>query len=158
MLLANRHVMKQIKTTRRAFLTIRVLGLIFLICGVTSFVAGHTNLAGFIYSVVLGIVCNVLPFLPRLMLRRKFRNMPNRDKLVTWEVTSDHLTAKTDLSTTDMLWDALVKVVRLRDGFLVSGNPGIFQWLPNHGFQDPADVERFAELAKSKVRQYNHAA
>jgi pimeloyl-ACP methyl ester carboxylesterase len=51
-------------------------------------------------------------------------------------------------------WAFFQKAIRTREGFLLYPNPRLFHWLPMHAFRDTGDVERFAELAKSKVREY----
>lgn len=70
------------------------------------------------------------------------------------KVTLRWLMAKTELATSEMTWPALIKVIRLADGFLLSLHPRSFHWLPGDAFGEPADIERFAELAKSKVQRY----
>ena len=106
--------------------------------------------------VVFSIFFMAIPLLQRLAVLKTYRQMPVRDRLVTWEITADRLTAKTDLATSEMTWAALIKVIRLADGFLLSFHPRSFHWLPSDAFNDPADVERLAELAKSKTQRYEH--
>ena len=158
MLRASRHAMNHTAGMRRIHIVMRALAVFNLIGGGYTFCTGHTDLTGFIGLVVLSVFFIAIPFLPRLGVRMKYRQRPDRDKIVTWEISADRLTLKTDLATTDMTWGALVRVIRVPDGFLLSPNPGQFQWLPSHSFHNPADIERFAELAKSRARKYDHAA
>jgi hypothetical protein len=141
MLRASRHAMNRTSGMRGIHIVMRALAAFMLIGGVYTFSTGHTDLSGFIGLVVLSVCFVAIPFLPRLGVHLKYRQMPDRDKIVTWEISADRLTLKTDLATTDTTWGALVRVIRLPDGFLLSPNPGLFQWLPSHAFHDPADIE-----------------
>jgi hypothetical protein len=42
----------------------------------------------------------------------------------------------------------------LPEGFLIYSSGRIFHWIPMPAFRDTGNAERFAELAKSKVRDY----
>jgi YcxB-like protein len=157
MLRASRRATKQTPAVWRLYLVMRVVALGMLVTGTYSFSTGHTNLSGFIIMVGLSTFFMAIPFLQRLAVLRTYRQMPVRDRLVTWEITADRLTAKTELATSEMTWPALIKVIRLSDGFLLSLHPRSFHWLPSDAFDDPADIERLAELAKSKVQRYEQA-
>jgi len=157
MLRASRRATKQTPGVRRLYLVMRVVALGMLVTGTYSFSTGHTNLSGFISMIGLSMFFMAIPLLQRLAVLKTYRQMPVRDRLVTWEITADRLTAKTELATSEMTWPALIKVIRLSDGFLLSLHPRSFHWLPSDAFGDPADIERFAELAKSKVQRYEQA-
>jgi hypothetical protein len=154
---ANIYAINQTGAIRRVAIGIRILSLIFLIGGIASFYFGRTDLAGFVGLVVLCIIMNVIPSVPLLAALRRFRHTQALDRLVTWEITDEQLTVKSDLASMTLRWNALIRVVRLPDGFLLGTDPGFFQWLPTHAFHEPPDIERFAELAKSKVRRYDLA-
>jgi hypothetical protein len=51
-----------------------------------------------------------------------------------------------------------VFMLRVREVFLLYPGGNTFHWLPMHSFGDPADAERFAQLAKTKFRDYAHVA
>jgi hypothetical protein len=78
--------------------------------------------------------------------------------MVHWQITAEGLVVTTELSNAHFKWEALMKVIRVSDGFLLATHPRVFHWLPAHGFADSADVERFAELAKSTAPKYDEGA
>jgi hypothetical protein len=112
----------------------------------------------FISTLPLCFIFLALPFALRLLqgfvVRHRFQDNPQRDQLMSWDVTADQITVSNHLVRTECKWDSVVKVVRVGDGFLVSTQTAMFQWLPFHAFHDPADAQRFADLAKSKVKNY----
>jgi hypothetical protein len=112
----------------------------------------------FLSTLPLCFIFLVLPFALRLLQRfvgrHRFQDNPQRDLLISWDVTADQISISNHLGRTEFRWDAVVKVVRVSDGFLVSTQTTLFQWLPLHAFHEPADAQRFADLAESKVKNY----
>jgi hypothetical protein len=76
---------------------------------------------------------------------------------VEWQISPDRLVAKTAVSNAETAWIMIARVLRTPDGFLLYPNDSVFHWLPAHGFRESADMERLAQIAQSKVQQYDHA-
>jgi hypothetical protein len=57
-----------------------------------------------------------------------------------------------------MLWRTIMRVHKLPEGFLLYPTDRMFHWLPVCGFQDSADIERLAQIAKTNVKEYITAA
>jgi len=99
MLRASRRATRQTPTVWRLYLVMRVIAIGLLVTGTYSFSTGHMDLSGFISMTGLSIFFMAIPLLQRLAVLKTYRQMPVRDKVVTWEITADRLTAKTDLAT-----------------------------------------------------------
>jgi hypothetical protein len=87
-----------------------------------------------------------------------YAQKPDRDMLVTYEISTDCIATRSEVASTDMLWRTIVRAHRVPEGFLLYPTDRTFHWLPVHGFHDAADVERLAQLTQSNVQQYDHAA
>lgn len=155
MLRAHKHAMNETPAIRRLRAVMGAVGLFMLVAGAVSFYTGHTDLPGFIGMAVLSIFFLGWPLLLRRGVLKKYAQMPDRDRVVNWEIAEDRVISRTDLATAEMTWGAFIRVVRFSDGFLLSPNVGLFHWLPTHAFQNPEDADQFAELAKSKVQVYH---
>jgi hypothetical protein len=94
---------------------------------------------------------------PRLLRRailKAYAKRPDRDMVLNYEMSEEGLSSRNDVASTDLQWRAIVKAVRTVDGFLLYISDMQIHWLPVRGFQDAADVNRFADLSKRKVRDY----
>ena len=157
MLRAHWRATKQTRGASAVIITLRICGILLLLSSIVGLVKGYADFKGAIPTLVIGALCVGLPLLQSFTLRRRFRSLPNRDKTITWEITEDRLTTKTEFSSVEMAWAALIRAVRVSDGFLFSTHVGSFHWLPNHAFHDPSDIDRLADLAKAKAQRYEHA-
>lgn len=108
--------------------------------------------------VFLGIVLLGTPWLTRRSTIKHFAKRPDRDMDLEWQILHDRLIAKTVMSNAEFNWSMIFSVLRTPAGFLLYPNDKIFHWLPAHGFREPADMERLAQMAQSKVQQYDNAA
>ncbi len=109
------------------------------------------------YLVVVGALSLVFPLIMRSTTVRHFSKRPDKDMDLEWQISSDRLVTKTSLSNAETSWSMIATVIRTPAGFLFYPNDQIFHWLPLHGFRDQADVERLADMAQSRVRQYSMA-
>ena len=78
--------------------------------------------------------------------------------VVTYEISADRIATRSEVASTEILWRIIVRAHRVPNGFLLYLTDRSFHWLPLHGFQDAADVERLAQLTKSNVQDYDHTA
>jgi hypothetical protein len=85
---------------------------------------------------------------------KQYAQKPDRGREVTWEISESGIRTTTASSTSDNTWALFVRAVKAREGFLLYPQGRSFYWLPLDAFRDPADAERFAQLAKSKVKDY----
>ena len=105
--------------------------------------------------VLVGVVILTGPpiFMRRVALKA-YAKRPDADMVVTYQISEERLLCKSDVASSDMLWGVIASVLRTADGFLLYVSGTQVHWLPTRGFQDPADADRFAELARSKVESY----
>src|SRR5262249_14113759 len=95
-----------------------------------------------------------IPLFTRRSILKVYAQKPDRDMVVTYEITSERVATRSEIASSDIIWRAISRGIRVPEGFLFYISDRMFHWLPVHGFQDTADVERLAQLAKSKVQQY----
>src|SRR5206468_6953159 len=95
-----------------------------------------------------------MPLFARAATLKFYEQKPDRDMEVTWHISEDRVSSKTDLASSENSWAFFPRVLRLHEGFLLYPNDRIFHWLPLHDFRDLRDIERFADLAKSKAKEY----
>ena len=94
------------------------------------------------------------PVLMRRVVLKAYAKKPDRDLVITYQVSGEGLSCKSDVASSDMLWRVVARVLRTADGFLLYVSDTQVHWLPVGGFQDSADLDRFAALARSKVESY----
>jgi hypothetical protein len=102
---------------------------------------------------VLGLLCVVagmallaVPLFVRRMTLRHYARRPDRGMVVKWEFYSDHISAKTEASSSTFEWRMISRVLQATEGFLLYPNDRIFHWLPTHAFREAANVEAFTQL------------
>jgi len=84
-----------------------------------------------------------------------YAKKPDRDLLVTYEISEERISCKSDVASSDLTWRTILKALRTADGFLLYVGDTQLHWLPIRGFRDPVEVDRLAGLAKEKVQDYN---
>jgi len=143
----------QFRRLRRARWTIVPIGILFG--------GGNLLIHGLQGSGVLGLFCLVaavsflaIPLFVRQMTLRHYAKRPDRDMVILWEFYPDRITSRTEASSSMFEWRMISRVLQTTEGFLLYPNDRVFHWLPAHAFREPADVEAFAQLAKSKVRDF----
>jgi hypothetical protein len=133
-------------------------GLLFLILGVFALSRGQVFFALAFPLVLLAAGFLAMPFFTRRAVLKMYAQKPDRDMVVTYEITTDRLATRSEVASTDMLWRTILRAHRVPEGFLLYPTDMMFHWLPVHGFHDAADVERLAQMIRSNVSQYDHAA
>ena len=161
MLLVNRLHMRYSPQLRKLNFSSRSGGVIFIFLGfVCLCVMGATTEKWRAATYGCGLVLvgvallTGLPFFMRRVLLKAYAKKPDRDMVVTYQISGERLLSKSDVASSDMLWRVVARVLRTPDGFLLYVSDTQVHWLPVRGFQDPADADRFAALARSKVESY----
>ncbi len=151
---AQRLAMRHAPKSRLILRVTTLIGALILLSGIVGVHNRTLGWAGFAFTVFYSGIFFSVPLFARRAARKMYAQKPDRDMQVTWEISDDIVRTKTELASSENAWAFFQKVRRLREGFLIYPSGNIFHWLPLHAFRDPADAERFAELAKSKVRDY----
>jgi YcxB-like protein len=139
------------KLRRMYFLLIAVLifgGVSILIRGISP-VFGVGFLAG---------ACGILaaPLRLRRMTLKRYAQRSDRDMMVNY-LFSDQIVCKTEASSATMEWRMITRVLQTPGGFLLYPGRDASHWLPAHAFGDSESIQRFAQLAKSKVQNFEAA-
>ena len=161
MLLLNRLHVRYSPQLRKLHRSSRIGAVIFISMGFLGFcVMGATTekWRAATYGCGLVLVGVVILTGPPIFMRRvalkAYAKRPDADMVVTYQISEERLLCKSDVASSDMLWQLVARVLRTADGFLLYVSDTQVHWLPTRGFQDPADADRFAELARSKVESY----
>jgi hypothetical protein len=85
------------------------------------------------------------------LVGRRFARRPGRNSDVQWIIGAKNLHMQFALGSSEISWQAFVKVVQTPTGFLLYPLPQIFHWLPRRGFTTPEDFDRFSQLAQSNA-------
>lgn len=131
-----------------------VVGTLILLSGAASLYQHTTDWAGFVFIALFSAIFFSMPLFVRCAARQAYAQKPDRDMEVTWDISEDGIRSKTPLALSENTWASFQKMVRAREGFLLYPSGRMFHWLPTHAFRDTEEVERFAELAKSRVKEY----
>ena len=153
---AQRLAVRHSRQGRLLYRFLTVIGVLILLSGVVGLCQRTTGWLGFLFTVLLSSFFFSVPLFARRTALKLYAQKPDRDMVVTWDISDDGIRSKTELASSESTWAFFQKVFRVREGFLLYTSGSIFYWLPMHAFRDTADAERFAELAKSKVRDYGH--
>ncbi len=117
--------------------------------------SGKAPLPVIIGCLVLGSYWFVVrPFERRWWTRRQFSKRPDRDIEIEWQVGSEKIFAGSVLGQTEITWQAFAKVVCTPNGMMLYPIDQMYHWLPHHGFASDAEIERFVELAKTKIERH----
>jgi len=157
MLLAQRLHMrhsKQGRKIRRAFIGGAIL---FLLLGVAGLGRGQAFFAAGFPFFLLGGVFLAMPWFMRRAVLKMYAQKPDRDMVVTCEISTDRIVTRSEVASTDMLWRTIMRAHKVPQGFLLYPTDQMFHWLPVRGFQDLADIERLAKIAKTNVKEYIEA-
>jgi hypothetical protein len=90
----------------------------------------------------------------RWQARWIFRSMPTKSQVIEWSFGPVESFARTENSSSSILWPLFIKVVEDREGFLMYQSVQLFQWVPGHAFASEAELKRFIELVRSRVANY----
>jgi len=153
LLLAHKSHMRFSKLGRKFRRIIFGGGMFFLALGIVF--AAQRNLAPAfpLFALAFGFLAS--PLFLRRALRKSYAQKPDRDLVVTYEISAERLAVKSEVASSEMLWRTILRVHRVPQGFLLYPTDHMFHWLPITGFRDAADVERLAQLAKSNVQDYS---
>lgn len=161
MLLLNRLHMRHSAQRRKVTRSFRSGGILFLCMGVI-FLFGVALMPQKLRALAfgLGLVgagAGLLVGVPRLLRKavlKAYEKKPDKDLVGVYELSEQGLSFKNDVTSSNLLWRAIPKVQRFGEGFLLYVTDTQVHWLPIHGFEVPADADRFADLAKTKVGDY----
>lgn len=130
------------------------VGALILLSGIVTLYQHIIGWLGFLFTIVFGGFLLSMPFFARRAALKFYSQKPDRDMEVIWDISEDGVRSKTPLAVSENTWLFFPRVIRAREGFLLFPSARIFHWLPMHAFRNTEDAERFARLAKSKVRAY----
>lgn len=87
-------------------------------------------------------------------IRRSSSHIRPEDLETTWEIDGAGLRYSSVANSGKYDWSAVLKVVRIPEGFLVLPRKGMAYWLPNARFESAAVQEAFSEVARAKCRSF----
>jgi hypothetical protein len=131
-------------------------GILFLVLGL-SILVGRTFPMFALPFFLLAAVFLGMPIFTRRAVLKMYAQKPDRDMLITYEISSDRLATRSEVANSDILWRIMRRAHRVPHGFLLYPSDNMFHWLPLHGFCDAAEIERFAILAKTAAQQHHDA-
>lgn len=114
--------------------------------GIGMMLAGVAVWTGFPFQILI-----------RKAVIKAYAKRPDRDLPFVYTISQEGLKHQCDIASTDLDWRAFTRVVRSAQGFLLYFSETQVHWLPVRGFENPADVDRFAALAKEKITDYKDA-
>lgn len=152
---AQRHAVRHSLQGQIVIWGTRLAGVLILFSGLATTYQHGVAWVGYAITVLFSAFFFSIPLFARRAALKFYARKPDRDMLVTWEISESGIRTGTELATSENSWAFFQKVRRLRQGFLIYPNTHIFHWLPLHAFREPEDAERFAGLAKSKVKDYS---
>lgn len=132
------------------------LGVMMLLGGVLNFHRHAASLAEWVVPFALGVFFFSIPLFTRRAIHKFYAQKLDRDMEVTWEISDDGIRAKTELMASENKWAVFQKAVKAKEGFLLYPSSSMYHWIPMHAFRD-GDAERFAELVKEKIKDYQQA-
>ena len=132
-------------------------GLLFVILGINNLARQQDFFAQAFPFFLLAGVFLAMPLFTRRAVLKMYAQKPDRDMLVTYEISTHRIVTRSEVASTDMLWRTILRAHRVPEGFLLYPTDRSFHWLPVSGFHDAADVERLAQFVKSNVTQYDDA-
>ena len=156
MLMAHRSHMRYSKQGRQFRRLLYVAVILFLVLGTVGLARRRNLLMDALPFFVLATVLLVIPLLVRRAVLKMYAQKPDRDMVVTYEITNGSLATRSEVASADMLWRTIIRAYRVPEGFLLYLTDRAFHWLPLDGFHDSADVERPTDIIKSKVSAYVH--
>jgi hypothetical protein len=155
MLLAQGLHMRYSKMGRRLRWSYMGGGGLFILLGIAGLVRQKEFFASAFPFFVFAAIFLAMPLFTRRAVLKVYAQKPDRDMLVTYEISAERIASRTEIGSSDMLWRAIVRVHRVPEGFLLYPSERMFHWLPMYGFQEAADVERLTKLTKAIVPKYD---
>jgi hypothetical protein len=105
--------------------------------------------------ILMGLAYQFLgKFLLRWVTLKNYAKLPAKDLPVTYEFSDDKFSVKNPVSSSEMLWRIVSKILRTKEGFLLYVTDTQIHWLPVHGFENGEAVDRFAVVAKGEIVNY----
>ena len=80
-----------------------------------------------------------------------YRKLSPAQRSVRYLFTDDAIETATGVASSTISWVAIQKVVETSTAFYVSSHKNLYQVVPKRSFKDDADLQRFREMAKSKL-------
>ena len=103
---------------------------------------------------LIGLVFFILPLRMWSVSRKQAMKSAHPETTLSWTIDGDRVHYVSPFVDARMAWGAYLKIVRTSKGFLLFRGPGQASWLPLHGFTAPDGPERFATLARDRVRNF----
>jgi len=103
--------------------------------------------------IVLLAAFSSVPILTRCITLRRYAERPDRDMTVVFTITDQSIHSKTDIASTEVSWNAFTRAIRVPKGFLLFSGRS-FHWIPTKAFSSDSEIQQFADLTASKIRQY----
>jgi hypothetical protein len=128
-----------------------VWGVICVLLGIGSLIL-HRFVG--LYFCVMGAALLSSRLWTRRFILKLYNQRHDRDSEVSWMISSDEITTKSEASDSRFEWRVISRVVECPQGFLLYLNNQLFHWLPGHAFKGEGGKE-FAALAERHVKQYD---
>jgi hypothetical protein len=151
--LHRRHSAQYLKFRRK----ILGAGLVALVLAITTMIQ-HESLSSVVPCLLLVLSGMLLasPFFTRRAVLKMYKQKPDRDMLITYELSEDRLACRTEVGSSNSLWRVIRSVQRIPEGFLIYPTESTIHWLPTRGFHIAADVEQFAQFAQAHLQGFEH--
>ncbi|HKF57944.1 MAG TPA: YcxB family protein [Blastocatellia bacterium] len=91
------------------------------------------------------------PFFFRLMARQRWKQQPQLQARINYEITPDLVRVATKAATSEMKWASFIRLVETKNVFLLYPNKLIFHIIPKRAFADSDELASFRELATSRI-------
>jgi hypothetical protein len=158
MLLAQRLHMRHSRQGRKIRRLVIGGAALFLLLGIAGLAKGRDFFAAAFPFFLLAGVFLAMPLFTRRAVLKMYEQKPDRDMVVTYQISTDSIAAQSDVASSSILWRTIIRAHRTPEGFLLYPTDQVFYWLPMRGFQDSADIERLAQLAKTNAKEYKTVA
>lgn len=80
------------------------------------------------------------------LFTRKWKKAQQRESDNFYQFTPDTIAMQTRFGNSTVKWDAFIKILEVKRGFLLFQQPRLFYWVPFHAFEGTADIEKVREL------------
>ncbi len=141
---------------RRQSARTKYLGIAFLVALPVSLWLAVTRGMHFTFLAILA--ANLLHWvfdwpLTRVIVRRRFAEMPSANRRISWEIDEKGLTVSTDRGERGTFgWEAVREAWESPRGFILAQDRNVTHWLPKTAFASEEDIDRIRDLLNRKVR------
>lgn len=111
------------------------------------------------FAIFFGGFMILMPFFIRREGKRRFKNSPSANQMISWQFSENLLETQTPGAQASFEWNKLVKVVQVKDGFLLFVQDRLAHWIPAHAFSSTEDLDAIDALIEgSGVKYKKHTA